>query len=620
MISGFLITKKIIEGIQAGEFTLVGFYERRVRRIFPALFSTLFATLLLGAVLFDGGAFLKLGKSATFTTLFSSNIFFWTQTGYFDTPSSQNPLLHMWSLSVEEQFYLVLPLLLIVLHRFQRKHIKTTLLAIASLSFAGVAYQLTRDPSGAFYLTPGRIWELLVGSILALSGTGKLDHPFRNLLSAAGVLLILISTVFFSTDTPFPGFAALLPVLGSAFIIYAGSTGKSLVGTFLSTKPMVFIGKISYSLYLWHWPLLVFFKYYLIREMTWLELAVYFALIILVSTISWKWIETPFRSFKVIKRKHIFVLAGSAMAFCLAAGSAIIYMEGFPCRFENKVPDWANEGVWNYEWNTWRDCRTLEASELGESEPCQIGPGEQTPQYLLWGDSHAGTMYSALNLATEITGVEGSILWMSACPPLLGIDRDDSKIGSCMDFNDGVIEYLDTHPEIQTIFISARWNLSTTGSRYKTEDGDSVILVDLLGTTGTNAELVKTGLQRTIQALETLDRDVIIIASVPEIGYQVPSSILTAARTGRKVESIISPTAEELTIRNSEMNDILETVREEFPNVEVIEPAALLCGAEGCQVTDNNQPLYKDGNHLSTAGSRFIAPLFTPALEATESE
>ena len=236
VISGFLITKKIADNIRADEFTFIGFYEKRIRRIFPALFTTIFFALIIGSLIYNAPTFKDLGQSATATTLFASNILFWFESGYFDSPSALKPLLHMWSLSVEEQFYMALPLLLVFLFRFFKKHVRTFLAVIAGLSFIAVTYSLGQDPSAAFYLTHGRIWELLLGSLLALTNVGTIKTSQRNLLSAGGILMILASIVIYSEETLFPGVAAALPVLGSVLIILGGIGGESLVGKVLSTK------------------------------------------------------------------------------------------------------------------------------------------------------------------------------------------------------------------------------------------------------------------------------------------------------------------------------------------------------------------------------------------------
>lgn len=254
VISGFLITSIIVNEIDEGKFSIARFYERRIRRIFPALFPVIVFTVVAGAFLYDFVSFKELGKSIVATTLFSSNIHFWHQAGYFDTESIRKPLLHTWSLAVEEQFYIVFPLLLLAINRFGKKLYLPWLLGIGLLSLFASIYGIYSNPSVTFYMVPTRAWELLAGSILALQRIPLLkSNSYRNLFSVTGFGLICYSVVCYTEATLFPGANALAPVIGASLIIYSGMEGgASTVKKFLSVKPLVSIGLISYSLYLWH--------------------------------------------------------------------------------------------------------------------------------------------------------------------------------------------------------------------------------------------------------------------------------------------------------------------------------------------------------------------------------
>lgn len=232
VISGYLITSIILKDIEANRFSIARFYERRIRRIFPALFPVMAFVVLVGTYLFDAEAFKELGQSITATTLFSSNILFWRKGGYFAAPSLQKPLLHTWSLAVEEQFYIVFPLALLVIARyFKGKYLPWVLMAFV-LSFGASVYGVIHDPGATFYLVPTRAWELMVGSILAL---GVLPVPVatwqKNLLGFGGIILVVLSITLYSEATPFPGIAALMPVMGSALVIWSGRGGGGICRT-----------------------------------------------------------------------------------------------------------------------------------------------------------------------------------------------------------------------------------------------------------------------------------------------------------------------------------------------------------------------------------------------------
>ena len=226
VISGFLITSIILKEINDEKFSIVRFYERRIRRIFPALFPVLLFTLIIGAFLFDYQSFKGLGESITATTLFSSNILFWHQSGYFDSSSLLKPLLHTWSLAVEEQFYIFFPLLLISINRFSKKRYMPWLLGLCLISFSLSLYGVYTYQTATFYLVPTRAWELLSGAILALGVIPQLQSSLhRNLFSIVGLCLIIFSVGVYTEATLFPGAAALAPVLGASLIIYSGGGG-----------------------------------------------------------------------------------------------------------------------------------------------------------------------------------------------------------------------------------------------------------------------------------------------------------------------------------------------------------------------------------------------------------
>jgi len=271
VISGFLITSIIIREIQQGTFSIARFYERRIRRIFPALFPVMAFSVAAGFYLMDAKALNDFGKSIASTTLFSSNILFCHQSGYFDAPALEKPLLHTWSLAVEEQFYILFPLALAFIRQRAKERYLLWISLALSISLAASIWAVFAKPTQAFYLMQFRAWELLTGSLLALGVIPKPESArLQNALSALGLALVVYCIGFYSEKTLFPGQNAILPVLGAAMIIHGNGNdnkGNGVIGKLLSIRPLVAVGLISYSLYLWHWPIVAFTRYLMFRPM-----------------------------------------------------------------------------------------------------------------------------------------------------------------------------------------------------------------------------------------------------------------------------------------------------------------------------------------------------------------
>lgn len=615
VISGYLITTIISREIGENKFTLLNFYERRIRRIYPALFTVAIFTLFLSGLVYDAAGFEDIGNSLISVTFFYSNFHFWQASGYFEAPSLLKPFLHAWSLSVEEQFYILFPLLMVLIARFNKSRFVLSLALVALASFTLNVYWVNQDASAAFYLVQFRAWELLVGSLLALNiFPARIGSVSRNIFSLIGIMAIVTSVVLYSDETPFPGVAALAPILGSALVILSGRDGKSLVGNFLSLKPIVFIGKISYSLYLWHWPLLVIGKYYLIREPTAGELAIWLLVTFAVSALSWKYVENPFRDRSRFKRPRIFIFAGSVMTLLLIAGAVVTINDGLPHRYKENNANFLGKN--DPVWMKWEPCLTsMKEGKVLNSRRCDIGSDESPPQFLLWGDSHARALAPAIDLSATQAGIAGKIIIANRCPPLSGIDRKGVTSGFCLKKIEGDLQYIKEHPELKTIILASRWAISADGTRYKTEEGADVTLVDLdQHKKGNNAFLFDLGLHRTVSKLIEMDRKVVIVNGVPEIGYDVPTSFSIASRTGRDVNQIIAPTFQEYLDRNRFVLDTINALLADG-SITNVDPAKALCDENWCYVVVDGTPLYVDDDHLSPFGAHYISWLFDDIFE-----
>ena len=609
VISGYLITTILIREVDAHEFSIARFYERRIRRIYPALFTTLFFTLIATLILYDAQSLMAFSKSIITTTFFFSNVHFWTEAGYFEGEAQLKPLLHTWSLAVEEQYYIFFPLLVMFIGRYFRPKISHILTGIALISFGWNIYELQNDPSGAFYFAHLRAWELLIGSVLALNPISINTKPIiRNILSLIGLGMITAPIFLYSDNTIFPGFAAAIPAFGTALIIYSGIKDPTFIHKLLSLSPLVFVGQISYSLYLWHWPLTKFTTYYAIEKLTRPERILLLIVIFIISTLSWHFIEKPFRTKTLhIKRNNIFLYAASIMTVTAVIGFFIYANKGFPNQENEDQVSYKDQA------EKYSGCDFGNAVNSGLLKFCPLGTTTQDASFLLWGDSHAGAQAEAIQISASQKGAAGLLTYDSGCPPLLGIKTDKNK--GCVDFNNRVMEHIENHPELNTILLAGRWAFFAEGIGYK--ENKKIELEDTLSEPfrgSTNATLFQTGLNRTVEKLLALDRKVIIISQVPEINHDVPSAFYIAQRTGRDVNKIISPSLDEYLSRNKKVFLAINSIQENN-NIQVIDPWKALCNEQQCSVVIDETSLYMDANHLSFFGAEYISHIYDSLFE-----
>lgn len=464
VISGYLIGSIILSEIDRGTFSLISFYERRVRRILPALFVMLAVCALLAYEFFLPAELNEFAKSFLAATFSFSNFLFCYQAGYFEGAAAMKPLLHTWSLAVEEQFYIFLPIFLLVVSRYSHAIRRMSVLAVAICSFLVSAWGAFHSPQSTFYLAHTRAWELLLGTLLSLDIVPSFSRAiWRNLLSAVGLSAILASAILYQKTTPFPGLAAALPCIGAALIIVAGRDGSSLVGSFLSLRPVVFIGTISYSLYLWHWPLIVFqgasgfFAHGLAPKTTKLMVL---GISFVVATLSWRFVERPFRdSRKRLPRPRLFQVATAAASMLAIFGVTSIATDGFPFRYSSQAVRVAsfleNEDATTETQYRVGSCFLTSRNPQAKfaAEQClKSDPARRN--YLLIGDSHAAQLWFGLSsVFKDISFMQATA---AGCKPALeqpiGADERCTQLMHYM-FQD----YLQTH-SVDCVLIAARWD------------------------------------------------------------------------------------------------------------------------------------------------------------------
>lgn len=401
VISGYLITSLIAKDLKEGRFSIVSFYERRIRRIFPALFTVLLFCFLVAAVLLIPTEMVRFGQGLLATTFFVSNFYFWRTAkprGYFDSGVSTQPLLHTWSLSVEEQFYLFFPLTLFVLFRLAKKQTKAILILLCAVSFALNLWMTQHQSIAAFYSSAPRAWELLTGSLLALYAVPVLRlRILRELTALLGIVMILAAAGLPIKVTQFPGTFVLLPSVGTWLVIYAGQAGSTFVGRLLSLRPVTFIGIISYSLYLWHWPIIVFTKHLPFRLTNWEEVATVLVGSTLLAFLSFEFIERPFRGSRTpFSRRQIFAFGCTATAASIVLGVVLVRSQGLPQRYDARTRQLIAGNVermddYDPSCGNWgNDIPSADGIRL-----CDLGA--QSPRkVLVFGDSFAEQLYPAV--------------------------------------------------------------------------------------------------------------------------------------------------------------------------------------------------------------------------------
>jgi peptidoglycan/LPS O-acetylase OafA/YrhL len=552
----------------------------------------------------------QLGKSVVAQALLVANVFFWrddsTRGGYFGATSEDRPLLHTWSLAVEEQFYLLFPLGLWWLFRFQRCRkpaVLTMILAggvVAGLALAmyGVAFR----PGAAFYLLPTRAWELLGGALIAALPAAALPRHWlvREGASWLGLAGILLPCWFYTKETPFPGLAALPPVVGAGLFIWGntripdGLVALTSAGRIMAWRPIVLLGLISYSLYLWHWPVLALGHYWWLENLSpWYYRTGLVLMCGVFAVLSWLWIETPFRRKRLVAtRSAVFRFAAFCTMISVLLGGVVVHLRGIPARvpeiaFKN---DEAQQDLPRNTEHTLLDVKSGQLDRLGTAGK------EEKSKILLWGDSHAMSALPAVDALCVELGVTGCAVTVPASPPLL--NAVFPEVGLCEElakFTEAVLEYI-KNQGIPHVLLAARWSI------YQESD----------------AELLKTSLRSTINTLHQAGCQVWILRAVPDLDGMAYKRLAAEARSGR-VFGATSLTGgwRRRIADHQQKNSVLYSLAAENLPAIFIDPAPLLVDktSDRYRADLNGVSIYYDDDHLTkTASVALLLPLFRNAM------
>jgi peptidoglycan/LPS O-acetylase OafA/YrhL len=614
VISGFLITGLVASGINAGKFRFSDFYERRARRLAPALVLVLLSSCVVAFIFFTQIDFEQFCKSLFATSIFSSNVFFMRQTdNYFAVDSAFKPLLHTWSLAVEEQFYLLYPAILVVLLRVARSHVIHWILALLLVSFVASCIGVWSAPQAAFYLLPSRAWELLLGAVVSLCPVAApLDRRLGAFMTGLGLGSIIFSIWFLTSQSPFPGMIALLPCIGTAMIIWCNSDG-ALLTRLLTWPPMVFVGLISYSLYLWHWPIIVFWKYFVNEQMSWPEVSLVISASVILATLSWKFVEQPARRRDSgFNRRRVFVATGSAIAVFAAVGITGVVTNGLPQRLPPQVLKYASGKL---DGNP-RQGECIERPErVLRGDFCAVGSADMSkPTFLVWGDSYTDSWMPVFDSLARVKHLTGWFAGHESCLPLLGVRQvRSSTSGGCHEFTEFVAKAI-VQNDIREVVLISNWSWYIYGYESIREVGLRSPVIDSTGSGDDGPDGVEArervferGVQQTLAFLAQHGVRTWIVDEVAGQLMDIPTYLARNALSGRRSEGRLR---EDVMRRQAFVRSIFD--RNQSDRVLRIDPDTLLCpaGEIHCHIEADGTSLYRDAGHLTTFGARTISSIF----------
>ena len=631
VISGFLISRIILEHLALGRFSFLHFYGRRVRRIFPALLLVLIASYSFGWIALTADEYKQLGKHIAGGAAFVSNLVSWRESGYFDGVAEAKPLLHLWSLSIEEQFYLAWPAMLWCAWKL-RVNTFAIIVSVCVVSFTLGVRSVGHDARAAFYLPQMRFWELLIGAVLAhrqlqsAHPDGAFQqaparfppaHPVVRLpaprsqgrldaMALSGAALIALSIFVISKERQFPGWWAVLPTAGSVLVLAAGSKAW-FNHAVLSNRVLVWFGLISYPLYLWHWPLLSFARIVEGEKPAPGTRLAAVAIAVALSALTYKWIETPARTGK---RSAAIAIVLVVLVF---AGGGVGYgtfrRGGVPRRT-------ANQMVLDREQLTWPDEKAPTArcqARFPLSRWCVLLDDDE-PTVAIVGDSHANQLFYGLH--DEYRRLNETLVQLGdgACPPLLGITSAfRGGEDSCHSSGDYALRTVAGMPAVHTVILAANWHLYLVGSRYGADYRDDPpreirSLSD--PALQTNLVVFEVALRRTVALLKAAGKRIVIIKQAPELDFPPADCIgrrrFQPGRATRTVEECVLD-RRDIQAYLAEYEVPFDRVVRTIVGVDVWDPVPLFCGAQECLIMHGGKLLYRDESHLTLHGSRFVA-------------
>lgn len=607
VLSGYLVTFGLYQELVSTKTINLGeFFQRRIKRLLPVFFFVILITLAIGyfVLIPIAGEQQALGRSAIASSLFLSNLYFIFNTGgYFDEPTELQPLLHTWSLSVEAQFYLIWPFIIGFIYFLSRKNTslfpKNLTIALGLLSIASLfvsLYFTYKQASVAFFLMPSRMWEFGTGGLLVLLPVQKFNANLGNFISSLSLLLLVTTGIFYNDRINFPGFYAIIPVIATAAIIIICNTKQTnAVKNLLSSKILVTLGTLSYSFYLWHWPLLTIYRVHNLGESDTSHNLIICAISFFLSYLTYHWIEKPIRTGSntlMATPKNTYIFGGCmiliALTFATSLGMWSKYSLGLP---QNSS---ISQALINLKKVKIPKCLP---SSMMEDEPislnsCKFPEHGKDTSSLIWGDSHAAHLVPGVSESADRYKSSVTIRYMPECPPIQDFAAShlsNEKGNQCKYFNHEVLkEVIKPHDlRLTSIILSARWNAYLNSS---------------------NLNQFERGLNKTISTLIGENLTVILFAPVPNFAHSAPPCI---ARRSIKDCAISIIDAES---KRKDVMKVFYKIKHQFPEIHLIDPFSTICKEDFCYPQKNNILLYSDSHHLSEQGSLMMSSLFNSSL------
>jgi peptidoglycan/LPS O-acetylase OafA/YrhL len=611
VISGFLITKIIVNALRERRFSFMEFYARRFKRLMPAALFMLLTTVVFGYWILTPDKYVELAKSAVYASLFLANVWFANNSGYFDQAAEVSPLIHMWSLAVEEQFYLLFPLFILV--SFKAGGMRGVRFAILALLVASLAASIlfsAHYPNGSFYLLPTRAWQLCAGALLVFLPWQRLQlQQGPDALFITGALLIASAVVFLDAGLTYPGWLALLPVAGACLLIVSAHTPTSIGNRILSLPPLVLVGRFSYSAYLWHWPIVSYYRVYVSeRQFTATETASLILASLVSGYLSYRFIEERFRYAKLPASKTI-IIGGTTVAAMAAVPFAVYLLQGFPHRISIEAQSITDMDLM-WKWECTEKIRPFR--ETDESF-CVVGApwDAATAKGLVWGDSHSLHWAPVLEPLARERGLSLLIAPLE-CPPYLNAAWVQESYPKFPNFTDTctqkhlmTVAWLQAESDVSLIIMAAAWS----GHLRQLYAADDAMITQMAAHATESdrksehmlAQMSQAALRATLDAIAQSGREVLLLGDVPrpnrnlnECAFNEFGQLLRAHC--KQPHDFLA--FDEVRTFQTASNNVLRAVGEQRPDATAIIPTSLMCDEARCDTYLNGELLYKDSNHI----------------------
>ncbi len=636
VISGYLITSLILKELNEKKFSLTNFYKRRIRRLFPALILVILTTFFLFNEIYLEKEIKQLSSSILSTVLFYANFFFMEAGSYFSPVNEKQPLLHTWSLAIEEQFYLIFPIFLILFFkRINKIFIFTIVVALLSIilsQFGGnlkfnypyieSEFNFFSIPGFAYYFTFTRIWEILIGCILSLYFFIYKKKSKNLILTITGYLLIIISILFFNENTHHPSIITLLPITGTVLILAFSDSKFNQKGFLKLFNNVIFlkIGLISYSLYLWHQPIYQFFnQIYFVDSKNFFKFLI-FLFVIFISYFSYKFVELPFRRKNSFKTLYVYSFYFTCSFLLIFYSLYSSNYKDYSKRYSPLINEISNNS--NYYINNNFNCGSSAENYLSPNDACILGKNE-TVELAFIGDSHLDIISIELNKILSSKNTSALQFSYAGCFPALNLNMLSDKRYNCNHYFDEVLDKIKSSPDLKKLIIFSRWSFNLTGERFNNgeggiEIGENIYFAPINNFIKFNKEkreeLILTQIEFFIEELSKFNQKIYIVMPTPEMGWEIPNNLARILYFKKELKKETLSISRDIFIdRNKKIINFFKKLKKKYDLV-LIYPDDIFCDKIRCYAHKKNNPLFFDDDHLSELGAKLISQKILNAI------